>query len=706
MAINKKMKKLIISLLLVSITLISNAQTPIKLRLADTKISTANDGTTIGRGDEFDVIVQANGNGNTTTRQLLFDLEYDRNNFSIVSINHTGTGGNGGVLPYGSTVQLSWQEYPGFKYAGTNTSTNGSLLYQTANYVGGGQATQAMSIIRATLTWASPNGMPYGGYDRMLVVRLKMKTTSTATTFDPVKLNFVAGWTSGGAYDVTYNDTPKTSEIIFDQNIGKYVTATVDVNSNLLNLSTLKVSFRDPSTNIGQLFNVLSDGKVDINQNSLTANTNYEVSIMHDMDKTNVIYNGAITISDFTTAQNQFQTMGLDGTAGTLLQTGQSYYAADINRNKTIDAGDLPQLLAQVAGFDTLYTVPAGYTQGSGGWMSLPTWRGTDATTIGGQTEWVYVTPGTTSSTINIDMRKFPQGTLPNTIKSIQLLDIYSGPIEYVSENQTWAVYTVPSNLNKTKDGSSLFNPLIRNINGGGIDYGLKIELDFNTSVNNSWGAITTNNWSDITYPKVTFRTGNLGTNAILDLKYLVWGDVNRSHSSQVVTSTGGVSVLKTNAVRSAMTNMSTNSFINTVNNISSIDVNLSNVTVTSNTIEIPVTINTNGSSVGGLQFEFQYDPTKIKFEELASNVPNTWYIFANSKNGKVKFGAIDQNKKIAITGSNTPFKLKFSTIGNGVDILTSVKVSPTMDASSSTGTQLGINLNTTQIKLTGYNNF
>jgi hypothetical protein len=34
------------------------------------------------------------------------------------------------------------------------------------------------------------------------------------------------------------------------------------------------------------------------------------------------------------------------------------------------------------------------------------------------------------------------------------------------------------------------------------------------------------------------------------------------------------------------------------------------------------------------------------------------------------------------------------------------VKVSPTMDASSSDGTQLGINLNTTQIKLTGYRNF
>ena len=80
--------------------------------------------------------------------------------------------------------------------------------------------------------------------------------------------------------------------------------------------------------------------------------------------------------------------------------------------------------------------------------------------------------------------------------------------------------------------------------------------------------------------------------------------------------------------------------------------------------------------------------------------------MFATAKDGKVKFGALDQNNKTGIKGVNTPFKLKFSTIGSGVDILTSVKVSQTMDASDISGTQLGINLNRTQIKLTGYNHF
>jgi len=435
---------------------------------------------------------------------------------------------------------------------------------------------------------------------------------------------------------------------------------------------------------------------------------------MHNIDNTNAIYNGAITISDFTTAQGEFTSMGLDGSNGQILRTGQSLYAADINRNKVIDGGDLPRLLGQIVGIDTLVTVPSGYVTGSGGYMSLPTWRATDAISIAGQTEWCVVNVngyGQGQTRVYIDMREF-SGTnvLPENIKSLQLLDLYTGPVEFVSKDASWAFYKVPSTF--TTISTSTFAPYIRSM--GNNDYGLKSEFTFNPNPSNSWGSVTTTNWKDITYPKTYFKTGVLGTNEILELKYLLWGDVNRSHSSQVVVMNNGVTTIQTNAVNSLQTNtafktMATNGvgFINTsTGEVNSINVNLSNVTVTSNNVEIPVAINTNGNTVGALQFEFQYDPSKIKFEELKSEVPNSWYIFVNSKDGKVKFGAIDQNNKTSINGNIIPFKLRFSTIGNGVDILTSVKVSPTMDASDSKGVQLGINLNSTQIKLTGYNNF
>lgn len=287
------------------------------------------------------------------------------------------------------------------------------------------------------------------------------------------------------------------------------------------------------------------------------------------------------------------------------------------------------------------------------------------------------------------------------------MFDLYTGPVEFVNKDGAWAYYKIPSGISAIS--STTFAPYVRNM--GNNDYGVRAEFEFNNSPSNSWGSVTTTNWKDFTYPKTYVKTGVIGSNVIVDLKYLLWGDVNRSHSSQVVISNNGESEIQTNAAVSLekntafMTMASSNSVsINSSSSkINSIDINLSNITVTSNNIEIPVTLITNGNSVGGLQFEFDYDITKLKFEELKSEVPNSWYIFVNSKDGKVKFGGIDQNKKTSINGELTPFKIRFSTIQNGVDILTSVKVSPTMDASSSDGTQLGINLNTTQIKLTGY---
>jgi hypothetical protein len=688
------------------------------------KADVAVGGATLDRGGTFEYYVYANGNNDNTTRQVLVDMQYDKDNLEFISVSHTGTGGNGGILPGGSTISLSFYNYPGYNFISitsgnsANNTSNGTNNYQFAQYNYG--ATNPFAILRTTLTWSTSNGMPYTSYDRLLKFTFKLKATSTSYTFNPIKLNFVSGWGANGLQVPTIMESPLTTAVTMNQNFGKYVTAKVDLNSNLYNLSALKVSFKDTATNQGQLFSVLADGSVDINQGLLSANKVYEVSLMHDMDKIYTIYNGAITISDFTIAQNEFTSMGLTPGKGVNVNTGQSLYVTDINKNKLIDGGDLPRLLGQVAGKDTLMVLPQGYTAGSGGWMSLPTWRASDITTLAGQVEWSYVEPnlyGTGVTALYIDQRKLT-GITPANLKSIQLFDIYTGPIEYdaASSDATWARFKIPSSLNKVSDGTSTYLASIRN--SGNNLWSLRTEFVFDADPNHSWGAITVDNWNTITYPRTFFKTSTLGTNAILDLKYLVWGDVNRSHSSQVITANNGSSTVQTNSIPSLLTNSafiketainsttSTGPYINTNFAYTSIDVNLVNQTVTSNIIEIPVNVDTKDNNVSGLQLEFAYDPTKIKFEEMASNIPNSWFVFVNAKDGIVKFGALDQNNTNPIKGKNTPFKLKFSTIGNGVDVLTSLKVSQTMDASDNKGNQLGVVLNITNIKLTGYNNF
>jgi len=61
------------------------------------RAATSIGGASLNRGDTFDYIIYGNGMNNNTTRQLLFDIMYDQVNFELVSVNHTGTGGNGGI---------------------------------------------------------------------------------------------------------------------------------------------------------------------------------------------------------------------------------------------------------------------------------------------------------------------------------------------------------------------------------------------------------------------------------------------------------------------------------------------------------------------------------------------------------------------------------------------------------------------------------
>ena len=80
-----KLKLLILTLF---VSLQSFGQSPIKFKLRQSPIITNVNGNTISKGDEFVLEIDANGNGNTTTRQLLFDLQYDYVNFDLISINH------------------------------------------------------------------------------------------------------------------------------------------------------------------------------------------------------------------------------------------------------------------------------------------------------------------------------------------------------------------------------------------------------------------------------------------------------------------------------------------------------------------------------------------------------------------------------------------------------------------------------------------
>jgi hypothetical protein len=187
----------------------------------------------------------------------------------------------------------------------------------------------------------------------------------------------------------------------------------------------------------------------------------------------------------------------------------------------------------------------------------------------------------------------------------------------------------------------------------------------------------------------VYFRT--TASNQTLELNYLIAGDINRSHSSQVVLPDGTIKSF---------------SLVNTPIAKKAVAVSLANAVVESDNISIPVSINTDGLNICGLQFEFSYDATKIQLQEIKSNTNPSWLNFYTNENGYVKFGGIDKTLKEPISGSSIPFTIKFKSLTPGTDINTYIWVTDNMDASDNRGNQVGISLNTAQIRLIGINNF
>jgi hypothetical protein len=540
-------------------------------------------GTTLKKGDTLVLYVSANGNGNTTTRQILFDFEYPNNAFTLIGIANTGTAGNGGVLPASSQISESYYQYPGyrFKQTASNITSNGSANYQFANYgfTSGGNHT----IIRHNLTWASTTGMPYTNYWGIIKLTFKLNTNAVGLSFDPITMNFAAGFNQNGTLGTTFQEAPLAIPIYLDPNSESYVKAHVDVNPAVTQFTLARVAFTDTLTGSTYLVDANDAGDLAIDQTRFKENTVYKVNLRVNADVVKDIMNAAVTVSDFTAAQAEFTGANLDGTfTGSNIKTGMGYYAADVNKSKTFDGGDLVRIFGQSVGLDTLYVLPSTYRPGTDVYLDVPTF--TDSV--------------------------------------------------------------------------------------------------FNNATASNWNTL-----GDYVY----FKTGVKGSNLPLNLKYITPGDINRSFSSNVVASDG---TIKSFSVKAASTPVNTDK----------VDVNLNTLVVTSNSIEIPISVSYTGE-LSALQFEFTYDTTKIKFESLASTLPNTWFTFATPKGGKIKFGAIDKGKS-PITGAQIPFKVKFSSVDNGVDLATLIRIGSTIDAADSKGNQVGIKLNTTQIKLIGYNNF
>jgi hypothetical protein len=202
------------------------------------------------------------------------------------------------------------------------------------------------------------------------------------------------------------------------------------------------------------------------------------------------------------------------------------------------------------------------------------------------------------------------------------------------------------------------------------------------------YNALSIGDWNSKTYTDYIYIKTTQSAQPLV-LNYLIAGDVNRSHSSQVVDSSN---------------NIKSFSFANTpIQTKSPVNVNLSNVIAKTDYISIPFNITTD-SKVCGLQFELLFDETKLMVDTVSAYTNASWLNFFKIEKGRLKFGGIDKTLSNPILG--TPYIVRLKAINGGANISTLVAVTNNMDASDNKGNQLGINLNSSTIRIIGINNF
>ena len=588
------MKKLILFLITLGSIFTSSGQNIAELKLSPNVVNTDINGGPITKDDTIQVALILKNN-NSNIRNFYLDFQHQISAINMIGVVFPAAGTQ--ALPTGTQTSFTNNYYPGYNWfdnANNNTEDGLQNAYNAQyNYVQG----QTRAINRININTATPNGNATQLNDGILCyLRFKVVNVQAGFAYDSIYYNFAYGWNNQGQQQSIKMPKPNSAWVEIVPSSNALIEGNFQVNTNLSSGLQPTLYIIDSATSVTRATRVVSSNGNFTLTSELSPNTTYYAVASIPSDSLASVLTKAITVSDYTAAQNEFIKQNLDGTYSKVSMTsGMSFFSADANQNQKFDGGDLALLFAQAVGADTIFS------------------------------------PQANSSTTNL-------------------------PIFLASYYDTVGIVDA---LKESLVGLNSF--------------------------------------------KVKFKTKT--TVDTVRLKYVIPGDINRSHSSQVVV--GGQTVT-TSMNRFALSGISNQAygFPNTTNNISSINVSLNNLTVTSNNIEIPFNVDTKGNKVSGIQFELVFDPSKVKFEDIKSEVPNSWYVFANSKDGKIRFGAIDKDLKTPVTGSLVPFKLKFTALENGLDLNTKIQITSNLDASDNNGNQLGINLNTQTIKLTGYNNF
>ena len=192
------------------------------------------------------------------------------------------------------------------------------------------------------------------------------------------------------------------------------------------------------------------------------------------------------------------------------------------------------------------------------------------------------------------------------------------------------------------------------------------------------YDAVTTSNWGtkfNSTRNLIPFTLGGLNNAYNISVTWL--GDVNLSHSAQ--QSVSGVS---SNSVKSM--GLMSNSITNEVNVILMGE-------IVGNKIIKTLSVDPLQQELVGIQFQLNYDNTKLKFEKVEFKTKGNPTNFGTDKGNFINIGSLLTSGDVL--DKTTEYKVIFSPINNITDMLGLTSISTT-DAVNKSGKQLKIKIN------------
>lgn len=372
-------------------------------------ITTNTRGGPIVKGDTVEMEVKLNPNF-STIRSVFFDFQHQKDAITLLDVQR------GAGIPQAASFTYTNHYYPHcrFNRNANNTTNIGWNNWASANYTCNSATVPYHAINRIMVNVSSTQNMEHATYIRL---RFRITNTDAGFPYDSVYMNFAVGYdVNGQTMTNTQNVGAKGVWINLSPTANNLIVGDVKHSANVSAgvKSVMRLSVTDTLAQPTEAANMFVGGNGAFSfAQQLQNNTPYRFRLALPADSVAPLSLAATTISDYTTAVQEFITQNLDRTfKNNNINRGIKYWAADVNNNNEFDGGDLQILFNAVTGLDTIVTPPAGCAANC--YYTIPTIRRSVYDTLG-FTAWktlntAHVSMATTTSEQNLALNYVLKG--------------------------------------------------------------------------------------------------------------------------------------------------------------------------------------------------------------------------------------------------------------------------------------------------------